>query len=82
MIWKGAKIMNLRIQTKFNVNDKVKIVNEEGEFTISKILFNGKINLNSIDDKILISYKILETNDVYSEDMLYAIDEEGEKEWK
>lgn len=74
--------MNLRIQTKFNVNDKVKIVNEEGEFTISKILFNGKINLNSIDDKILISYKILETNDVYSEDMLYAIDEEGEKEWK
>ena len=74
--------MNLRIQTKFNVNDKVKIINEEGEFTISKILFNGKINLNSIDDKILISYKILETNDVYSEDMLYAIDEEGEKEWK
>lgn len=74
--------MNLRIQTKFNVNDKVKIVNEEGEFTISKILFNGKVNLNSIDDKILISYKILETNDVYSEDMLYAIDEEGEKEWK
>lgn len=75
-------MMNLKIQTKFNVNDKVKIVNEEGEFTISKILFNGKINLNSIDDKILISYKILETNDVYSEDMLYAIDEEGEKEWK
>lgn len=75
-------MMNLKIQTKFNVNDKVKIINEEGEFTISKILFNGKVNLNSIDDKILISYKILETNDVYSEDMLYAIDEEGENEWK